>query len=38
MMVDETADGDLFAALSMREADLEKHLSSGQVRRSERFA
>ena len=30
VMVDETADGDLFAALSMREADLEKHLSSGQ--------
>jgi carboxyl-terminal processing protease len=30
VMVDETAEGDLFAALRMREADLEKHLSSGQ--------
>ncbi|MEG0199663.1 MAG: S41 family peptidase [Comamonas sp.] len=30
VMVDETAEGDIFAALSMREADLEKHLSSGQ--------
>jgi carboxyl-terminal processing protease len=30
VMVDETPEGDLFAALSMREADLEKHLSSGQ--------
>ena len=30
VMVDETAEGDLFASLTMREADLEKHLSSGQ--------
>ena len=30
VMLDETAEGDLFAALRMREADLEKHLSSGQ--------
>lgn len=30
VMIDETAEGDIFAALSMREADLEKHLSSGQ--------
>ena len=30
MMVDETAEGDLFAALRMREADLDKHLASGQ--------
>ena len=30
VMVDETAEGDLFAALRMREADLEKHLASGQ--------
>ncbi|WP_313073569.1 S41 family peptidase [Melaminivora sp.] len=30
VMVDETAEGDLFASLRMREADLEKHLSSGQ--------
>ena len=30
VMVDETADGDLFASLRPREADLEKHLSSGQ--------
>lgn len=30
VMVDETAEGDLYAALRMREADLEKHLSSGQ--------
>jgi len=30
VMVDETPEGDLFAALRMREADLEKHLSSGQ--------
>ena len=28
--VDETADGDLYASLRPREADLEKHLSSGQ--------
>ncbi len=30
VMVDETAEGDLYAALRMREADLEKHLTSGQ--------
>ena len=30
VMVDETADGDLFAALRMREADLDKHLGNGQ--------
>ena len=30
IMVDESAEGDLFAALRTREADLEKHLSSGQ--------
>ena len=29
-MLDETAEGNLFAALRMREADLEKHLQSGQ--------
>jgi len=30
VMLDETAEGDLYASLRMREADLEKHLSSGQ--------
>ena len=30
VMLDETAEGDVFAALRMREADLEKHLVSGQ--------
>ncbi|MFY9477551.1 MAG: S41 family peptidase [Pseudomonadota bacterium] len=30
VMVDETADGNLFGALRMREADLEKHIASGQ--------
>src|SRR5919107_3258448 len=30
VMLDETADGNLFAALRTREADLEKHLHSGQ--------
>jgi carboxyl-terminal processing protease len=30
VMVDETADGNLFSLLRTREADLEKHLSSGQ--------
>jgi len=30
VMVDETAEGDLYASLRMREADLEKHLNSGQ--------
>ena len=30
VMVDETADGNLFAALRVREADLDKHISSGQ--------
>jgi carboxyl-terminal processing protease len=30
VMVDETEEGNLFAALRTREADLEKHLSSGQ--------
>ncbi len=30
VMVDETAEGNLFAALRMREADLDKHLASGQ--------
>ena len=29
-MLDETAEGNLFAALRVREADLEKHLQSGQ--------
>ena len=29
-MVDETAEGNLFSALRTREADLEKHLTSGQ--------
>lgn len=31
VMIDETAEGNLFAALRTREADLEKHLSSGQA-------
>ncbi|MBS0391938.1 MAG: S41 family peptidase [Comamonadaceae bacterium] len=30
VMLDETAEGDLYASLRMREADLEKHLTSGQ--------
>ena len=30
VLIDETADGNLFAALRMREADLDKHLMSGQ--------
>lgn len=30
VMLDETADGNLFAALRVREADLEKHITSGQ--------
>jgi carboxyl-terminal processing protease len=30
VMVDETAEGNLFSVLRTREADLEKHLSSGQ--------
>ncbi|MBC5781783.1 S41 family peptidase [Ramlibacter sp. USB13] len=30
VMVDETAEGNIFAALRTREADLDKHLSSGQ--------
>src|SRR4051812_35135 len=30
VMIDETAEGNLFAALRVREADLEKHLQSGQ--------
>ena len=30
VMVDETVDGNLFSALRTREADLEKHLASGQ--------
>ena len=30
VMLDETAEGDLFAALRIREADLEKHIASGQ--------
>ena len=30
VMLDETAEGDVFAALRMREADLDKHLGSGQ--------
>ena len=29
-MIDETENGNVFAALRMREADLEKHLGSGQ--------
>ena len=31
VMIDETEEGNLFAALRTREADLEKHLSNGQV-------
>jgi carboxyl-terminal processing protease len=31
VMVDETAEGNLFGALRVREADLEKHLQSGQA-------
>ena len=31
VMLDETAEGDVFAALRMREADLEKHLGNGQA-------
>ncbi len=30
VMLDETAEGNLFAALRLREADLEKHIASGQ--------
>jgi carboxyl-terminal processing protease len=30
VMLDETAEGNLFASLRLREADLEKHLQSGQ--------
>jgi len=30
VMLDETAEGDVYASLRMREADLEKHLTSGQ--------
>ncbi|WP_367067767.1 S41 family peptidase [Oryzisolibacter sp. LB2S] len=30
VMLDETAEGDVYASLRMREADLEKHLSNGQ--------
>jgi carboxyl-terminal processing protease len=30
VMLDETAEGNVFAALRMREADLDKHLNSGQ--------
>ncbi|WCM87435.1 S41 family peptidase [Acidovorax sp. NCPPB 3576] len=30
VMVDESAEGDVYASLRMREADLEKHLTSGQ--------
>jgi len=30
VMIDETAEGNVFAALRMREADLDKHLNSGQ--------
>ena len=30
VMVDETAEGNVFSALRMREADLEKHIASGQ--------
>ena len=30
VMIDETADGNVFAALRVRESDLEKHISSGQ--------
>ncbi|MGP1629306.1 MAG: S41 family peptidase [Giesbergeria sp.] len=30
VLIDETAEGNLFAALRMREADLDKHLASGQ--------
>jgi carboxyl-terminal processing protease len=30
VMLDETAEGNLFASLRVREADLEKHLQSGQ--------
>jgi carboxyl-terminal processing protease len=30
VMIDETAEGNVFAALRMREADLDKHITSGQ--------
>ncbi|MBP7327584.1 MAG: peptidase S41, partial [Alicycliphilus sp.] len=30
VMLDETAEGDIYASLRMRESDLEKHLTSGQ--------
>ena len=30
VMLDETADGNVFAALRVREADLDKHIASGQ--------
>ena len=30
VMIDETAEGNVFAALRMREADLDKHIGSGQ--------
>ena len=30
VMIDETADGNVFAALRVREADLDKHIASGQ--------
>ena len=30
VMIDETAEGNLYSALRMREADLEKHITSGQ--------
>ena len=34
-MLDETAEGNVFAALRMREADLEKHLNNGQTEKKD---
>jgi len=38
MLVDETPDGNLFAALSTREADLEKHLENGKEASADEIA
>jgi carboxyl-terminal processing protease len=35
VMLDETADGNVFAALRLREADLEKHLANGEEKKDE---
>jgi carboxyl-terminal processing protease len=37
VLVDETAEGDLFAALRTREADLDKHLSNGDSKEEKRL-